>query len=182
MKWDLSSDVGLDAALCYFEAKHDPELAQQLAEYFNQRLKDADVVTIQEPLFVRYFRIVMGRMCDDTDELHRPRKRMTPEQAFGFKLPRGKYEREDTESRDIRSAAYVIWALRQEFKELQERKERKESQKKEQEVAGLLKAFGEAANRFHGTEGGDVAVKYAYYKYRDSFESFPSEVLEGLFA
>lgn len=62
MKWDLSSDVGLDAALCYFEAKHDPELAQQLAEYFNQRLKDADVVTIQEPLFVRYFRIVMGRM------------------------------------------------------------------------------------------------------------------------
>lgn len=176
MKWDLSCDKALDAALCFFEVKHDPELALQLAEYFNQRLKNADVVTIQEPLFIRYFRIVMGRMCDDRDELHRPHKRMKPEQAFGFKLPRGKYEREDTESRDIRSAAYVIWALR---KELQERKGR---QKKEQEVAGLLKAFGEAANRFHGTEGGDVAVKYAYYKYRDSFESFPSEVLEGLFA
>lgn len=182
MKWDLSSDVGLDAALCYFEAKHDPELAQQLAVFFNQRLKDADVVTIQEPLFIRYFRIVMGRMCDDTDELHRPRKRMKPEQAFGFKLPRGKYEREDTESRDIRSAAYVIWALRQEFKELQERKERKESQKKEQEVAGLLKAFGEAAHRFHTADGGDTAAKYAYAKYREAFDGFPDEVLERLFA
>lgn len=174
MKWDLTSDEGLDAALCFFEDKHDPELALQLAEYFNQRLKDADVVTIQEPLFIRYFRIVMGRMCDDTDELHRPRKRITPEQAFGFRLPRGKYEREDTESRDIRSAAYVIWALR------------KERQKKEkvdvQEAVGLLKAFGEAANRFHGTEGGDAAVKYAYSKYREIFESVPNEVLERLFA
>lgn len=190
MKWDLSSDVGLDAALCYFEAKHDPELAQQLAVFFNQRLKDADVVTIQEPLFIRYFRIVMGRMCDDTDELHQPRKRMTPEQAFGFKLTRGKYEREDTESRDIRSAAYVIWALR---KECQEKKEKKEKEEKEgrkrkghkdkvPETTGLLKACGEAANRFYGAEGGDVAVKYAYFKYRDTFESFTNEVLERVFA
>lgn len=176
MKWDLTSDEGLDAALCFFEDKHDPELAHQLAEYFNQRLKDADVVSIQEPLFIRYFRIVMGRMCDDTDELHRPRKRITPEQAFGFRLPRGKYEREDTESRDIRSAAYVIWALRQELKE------RKESQKKEQEVAGLLKAFGEAAHRFHTADGGDTAAKYAYAKYREAFDGFPDEVLERLFA
>lgn len=162
MKWDLSSDVGLDAALCYFEVKHDPELAHQLAEYFNQRLKDADVVSIQDPLFIRYFRIVMGRMCDDIDELHRPRQRMTPEQAFGFKLPRGKYEREDTESRDIRSAAYVVWAL----------------SKKQ----GFLEAIGEAANRFHNADGGDAAVKNAYAKYRETFKEFPCEVLEGLFS
>lgn len=162
MKWDLNSDEGLDAALCFFEEKHEPELALQLTEYFNQRLKDADVKSIHEPLFIRYFRIVMGRMCDDTDELHRPRKRMTPEQAFGFRLPRGKYEREDTESRDIRSAAYVVWALRQEHT--------------------TLVAFGEAANRFHSADNGDIAVKHAYAKYRESFEAFPSEVLEQLFA
>ena len=162
MKWDLGCDEGLDAALCFFEEKHDPKLALQLAEYFNQRLKDADVVTIQEPLFIRYFRIVMGRMCDDTDELHRRRKRMKPEQAFGFKLPRGKHERENSESRDIRSAAYVVWALRQEHT--------------------TLVAFGEAANRFHSADGGDIAVKNAYAKYRWTFENFPSEVLEHLFA
>lgn len=162
MKLDLSSDVGLDAALCYFEAKHDPELALQLAEYFNQRLKDADVVTIQEPLFIRYFRIVMGRMCDDTDELHRSCKRMTPEQAFGFKLSRGKYEREDTESRDIRSAAYVVWARR----------------KKQ----AMVDAMSEAAHRFHTADGGDTAAKYAYAKYQEAFDGFPDEVLERLFA
>lgn len=73
MKWDLTSDEGLYAALCFFEAEHDPELAQQLAEYFNRRLKNADVVPIQEPLFILYFRTVMGRMCDDTDESFRQR-------------------------------------------------------------------------------------------------------------
>lgn len=161
MKWDLSCDEGLDAALCFFEEKHDPELALQLAEYFNQRLKNADVVTIEEPLFIRYFRIVMGRMCDDHDELHQSRKRMTPEQAFGFKLPRGKYEREDTESRDIRSAAYVIWAVRQ--------------------GDANLEAIGEAANRFHSANDGDIAVKRAFEKYRETFELFPDEVLESLF-
>lgn len=69
MKWDLTSDEGLYAALCFFEAEHDPELAQQLAEYFNRRLKNADVVPIQEPLFILYFRTVMGA-CVTTQTSH----------------------------------------------------------------------------------------------------------------
>lgn len=160
VKWDLNSDEGLDAALCNFEASHDPELALQLAEYFNQRLKDADVVSIQDPLFIRYFRIVMGRLCDDTDELHQKRKRFTPEQAFGFKLPRGKYLREDTESRDIRSAAYVMLARRQ--------------------GKTRQKAVGEAANLFHSADAGDKAVEKAYIKYHPTFDHFPNAVLEIL--
>lgn len=162
MKWDLSSDEGLDTALCNFEAGHDPGLALQLAEYFNQRLKDADVVSIQDPLFIRYFRIVMGRLCDDTDEWHKQRKRSTPEQAFGFTLARGKHQREDTELRDIRCAAYVVWARRQ-------------GQTK-------LDAIGEAANRFHSADAGDKAVEKAYIKYQDVFNGFPASVLENLFA
>ncbi len=162
MKWDLTSDEGLYAALCFFEAEHDPELAQQLAEYFNRRLKNADVVPIQEPLFILYFRTVMGRMCDDTDELHRPRKRMTPEQAFGFALPRGKHEREDTEDRDMWSAAYVVLARRK---------------GKTKQVA-----IGEAANIFHSADAGDKAVEKAYSKYRVVFDGCTDVALEQFIA
>lgn len=104
MKWDLSTDEGLNAALCFFEAEHDPETARQLATYFYERLKNADVVSIHEPLFIRYFHTVMHRLVADG---------MKPEQAMGFALQRGKYAREDTESTDIRSAAYVVWARKQ---------------------------------------------------------------------
>lgn len=153
MKWDLSTDEGLNAALCFFEAEHDPETARQLATYFYERLKNADVVSIHEPLFIRYFHTVMHRLVADG---------MKPEQAMGFALQRGKYAREDTESTDIRSAAYVVWARKQ--------------------GKTRLEAIGEAANRVYGPDEGDKAVERAYKKYRAAFDGFPDEVLHKLFS
>lgn len=153
MKWDLTNDEGLHAALCFFEVEHDPETARQLAAYFHERLKSADAVSIHEPLFIRYFRTVMHRLIEQG---------MKPEQAMGFALQRGKHARADTESRDIRCAAYVVLARRQ--------------------GNTRLKAIGDAANLFHDADVGDKAVERAYKQYRETFDGFPDAVLQNLCA
>ena len=152
IQWNLNNDVDLDNALCLFETANDPETARQLARHFHERLKNADVVSIDEPLLIRYFRIVMGRMIEGA---------MKPEQAMGFALQKGKYAREDTESRDMAYAAYVVL-------------ERRKGKTKEA-------AVGEAANLFDA-DSGDRAAERAYQKYRGTFESFPDAVLHNLFS
>ena len=152
IRWSLDNDADLDTALCYFETAHDPETARQLAQHFHERLKNADVVSIDEPFFIRYFRIIMDRLIEG---------RMKPEQAMGFALQKGKYAREDAEPRDMAYAAYVVWA-------------RRKGETKEAAVGG-------AANLFDA-DIGDRAAERAYQKYRGTFESFPDAVLHNLFS
>jgi hypothetical protein len=100
-KWDHITPEELDTKIEYLKCNFDPDLTMQVIEIFNERMQDDEHVDtgaltkLIKPVFEQ---IMAGKNAD---------------QAFGLKVSKGKYPREDTFERDVRAATLVVWHMRQ---------------------------------------------------------------------
>lgn len=99
-KWDDVTSDGLFTILTYLEQNFDPELALKVIELFHERMRDEVDFdpAILRLLIKRAFALIMEGYSAD--------------QALGLKPFRGKHQRPDTTSRDVRAAALVILEMR----------------------------------------------------------------------
>ena len=146
-KWRDASDGDLLAALAKVKYGHNPEAARSLIEYFHERFRDSDGYS--EKILLELVYHAFEKIIKDG---------WTADQAFGLKLRRGHYEREDTTIRDVELAAYVIRRTR--------------------DGANWITAIGDAANLISDS-GGESIVKTAYSKYRATLEIMSDEWLDG---
>lgn len=146
-KWRDVSDGDLLAALSEVKFGHNPEAARNLIEYFHERFRDSD--GYNEKILLELVYHAFEKIIKDG---------WTADQAFGLKLRRGHYEREDTTIRDVGLAAYVI--------------------KRTREGAIWTTAIGGAANLISDS-GGEKIVEAAYRKYRATLEIMNDEWLSG---
>ena len=128
---------------------HDPVAAENLVEYFYERIGSGE--PYNERILQAYLLHAFGKIVRD---------KWTADHAFGFKLKRGKHERDDTTERDFAAAAYVVLKMRNNTK---------------WEVA-----IGDAANLLFPDGTGDKAVKNAHSFYKDALCVLPDIALSKI--
>ena len=149
MKWDDATDDDLENALVWVKHEHDPIAARNLIEYFYERMSDGR--SYNQHVLNEFISFAFTRIVE---------KNYTADQAFGLKLRRGGYAREDTSERDIVCVAYVIVLMRKGWT--------------------WLEAIGEAANQFFPDGQGDSAIKSAYPIYKSELSEYPDTLLLGM--
>lgn len=99
-KWDDVTPEGLDTIIEYLKCNFEPELSRKVIELFYERMQDDEHVDMGA-LYVLmkhvFAQIMAGRSAD---------------QAFGLKAIKGKYNRPDNTSRDVRAVAMVVLQMR----------------------------------------------------------------------
>ena len=153
-KWQDVSDADLNGALAAVKHDFDPVAARTLIEYFYERIHNND--PYNEKVLLEFLDHAFGKIIKENRSL---------DIAFGFKLGRGKYRREDTTSvRDIRAAAHMELIMR-----------KKQS---------LSYAKTAAANRLFpdvtGKGKGEKVVEMAYGRYRNVLSAIPRKLLEAM--
>ncbi|HMV21143.1 MAG TPA: hypothetical protein PKL28_11205 [Rhodocyclaceae bacterium] len=149
MKWCDVKDADLNGALAAVKYGHDPVAAMNLIEYFHERFKGD--FPYNERILIEFIGHAFSKIIED---------RWGADHAFGLKLTRGKYEREDNYERNVIAAAYVILLMRKKWT--------------------YLDARGEAANLLFPDGKGEKAVEAAYAMYSCHFKSLPSGLLEAM--
>lgn len=145
LKWQDVTRDDLDAALASIKRGHDQEAAQNIIEYFHERMSTGisyDQQFLHELMAFVFAGIAEGKTAD---------------QAFGLKLQRGKYEREDTTERDVTAAACVVFMRRKGVR--------------------YLDAKGDTANLLFPDGKGEKAVEEAFREYRCELECCTSGTL-----
>lgn len=142
MKWANVTHDDLKAALASIKNGFDPEAAQNLIEYFHERMSRG--YPYDEEILHELMALVFARMVED---------KRTGSQAFGLKLWRGGYDREETTERDVTAAACVVLLMRK----------------------GVLwqDAIGDAANLLFPDGEGEKAIKLAHAQYKSEIEHYP---------
>ena len=102
MKWGDVTDADLIGALNAVEYSHDPVAARNLIEYFHERFSNE--MPYNDDVLLAFIRLAFKRIADDG---------WSADHAFGLKLKRGHYLRDDTTERDVMAAAFVILRMRQ---------------------------------------------------------------------
>jgi hypothetical protein len=105
MKWANVTHDDLKAALASIKNGFDPEAAQNLIEYFHERMSSG--YPYDEEILRELMALVFSRMVED---------KRTGSQAFGLKLWRGGYDRVDTTERDVKAAAFVVLLMRKDIR------------------------------------------------------------------
>lgn len=146
MKWANVTRDDLNAALASIKNGHDPEAAQNILEYFHERMSNG--YSYDQDFLHEYMTMVVARAVED---------KRTGCQAFGLKLWRGGYDREDTTERDFTAATCVVLLMRKDFL--------------------WQDAIGDAANLMFPDGEGDKAVKEAYAQYKSEIEHYPDDTL-----
>lgn len=149
MKWENVTEADLNAALAAVMYGYDPVAARNLIEYFSERIGNGgrfNQRVLLELLNHAFVRIIKEGVSAD--------------QAFGLKLGRGKYPREDTVIRDVMATAYMVLLMRKGWT--------------------WAEAKGEAVNLLCPDGKGDKAVEKAYAYYRDALTSYPDDHLMGM--
>lgn len=149
MKWDDVTDDDLENTLVDVKYGHDPIAARNLIEYFYERMSDGR--SYNQHVLNEFISFAFTRIVE---------KKFTADQAFGLKLQRGGYVRQDTSERDITCVAYVILLMRHGWT--------------------WLDAVGEAANQFFTDDKGDSAVKTAYTIYKNELGDYTDTSLLGM--
>lgn len=149
MKWGDVTDADLIGALNAVEYSHDPVAARNLIEYFHERFSNE--MPYNDDVLLAFIRLAFKRIADDG---------WSADHAFGLKLKRGHYLRDDTTERDVMAAAFVILRVRQGWR--------------------WNDAVGGAANLLMPDGRGDAAVKAACAKYRETLTLLPDETLGSL--
>lgn len=143
-------DVPLDELFTlieYLKVNHDPERSLKVIACLSARMESDDYVPpelLQALTKHAFALIVEGRTAD---------------QAFGLKLIKGRYPRENNESRNMQAAALIVLQMRRD-------------NSWETSVTDVAEAMG------MGSE--DSIVRRAYSEYKDVFSLFPNETLESL--
>ena len=148
-KWSDVTKGELETALTSIMTGYDPDAALNLIEYFYERISNEeqyDEQVLHAYLSHAFRKIVVEKWSAD--------------HAFGFKLKRGKYPREDTTTRDIAAVAYVVLLKREKWT--------------------LQDAKGEAANYFFPYGIGDKAVEAAYTRYKNELANLSNEILMAM--
>lgn len=142
-KWDNVTRGELLTNIEYLKDHFDPDLARKVIELFHERMRDDEYVdpdllyAFMKPVFAL---IMEGRSVD---------------QAFGLKLIKGKFEREDNYMRDLSAAAVVVLLMRKGVK------------------------WEDAINDASEYLGiGDRIIMRAYSHYKEEFEWIPDSVLK----
>lgn len=136
-KWGEMTGDDLKGALVAVIHGHDPVAARNLIECFHERMRDDQ--TYDERVLLEYVHHAFTKIVKEN---------WTADQAFGLKLRRGHYERDDHLERDIQATGYVILLMRKGWK--------------------WEDAIGEAANLLFPDDEGDKAVEAAYAEYKDT--------------
>lgn len=146
MKWANVTRDDLNAALASIKNGHDPEAARNLQEYFHECMSSG--YPYDRDVLHEYMTLVFARIVED---------KRTGCQAFGLKLWRGGYDREDTTERDVTAAACVVLLMRK----------------------GVLwqDAIGDAANLMFPDGEGEKAIKVAHAQYKSEIEHYPDGTL-----
>lgn len=146
MKWKNVTRDDLKAALASIKNGHDPEAALNLIEYFHECRSNG--YSHDEDVFREWMDLVLARIVED---------KRTGSQAFGLKLWRGGYDREDTTERDMAAAACVVLLMRKKFL--------------------WQDAIGDAANLLFPDGKGDKAVKAAHAEIKPEIEHYADSIL-----
>lgn len=149
LKWRNLTDAELISALAAAKLGSDPVAARTLIEYFYQRIHSGE--RYNERVLLEYLDHAFGKIIED---------KQSADHAFGFKLPRGKYKREDNTERDVKAAAYIVLLMRKNWT--------------------WQDAKGEAANLLFPDDKGDKAVEAAYKRYKDALRYVPAKTLMAL--
>lgn len=145
LRWTDVTHEDLAVALASIKRGHDPETVRNVIEYFHERMSNGfpyDKDILYDLMAHVFAGIVAGKSAD---------------QAFGLKLERGKYEREDTTERDVTAAACMVLMIRKR--------------------TNWLDAKGYTANLLFPDGTGEKAVELAYKEYRAELEQCPDEIL-----
>lgn len=146
MKWGDITRSDLDAALVTIQNRHEPDTARSIIEYFHERMSRGfsyDEEFLHTLMAYVFAGIVEGNKSAD--------------QAFGLKLGRGKYDREDTTERDVTATACILLLMRK--------------------GARWLDAKGDTANLLFPDGTGEKAVEEAYTQYRFELQHCPDDIL-----
>jgi hypothetical protein len=149
MKWEDVSDADLNGALMAVKYGHDPVAAKNLIEYFYERIGNCG--RFNERVLLELLNHAFGKIIEED---------ASADQAFGLKLGRGKYPREDKVIRDVMATAYMILLMRQGWT--------------------WEDAKGEAANLLCSSDAGDKAMEKAYADHKDLMKLFPDDTLKEM--
>lgn len=142
-KWDNVTRGELLTNIEYLKDHFDPDLARKVIELFHERMRDDEYV--DPDLLYAFMKPVFALIMEDRNA----------DQAFGLKAMRGKYEREDSYTRDLSAAAIVVLLMRKGVK------------------------WEDAINDASEHLGiGDRIIKRAYSHYKEEFECIPDSALE----
>ncbi len=153
-KWNDVTDADLEGALLVVKYDHDPSAAHALIEYFHQRIHGGR--PYNERLLLEFVAHAFKKIAVD---------KWSADHAFGIskKRKRGKHQRDDTSSRDIVGAAFMVLLTRNKIS---------------WEIAKA-----NAAELFFDPDGdgrGQKAMERAYATYKDSFWGWSNEDLASL--
>lgn len=146
-KWDDVTPEGLFNIIEYLKSNYDPSLSKKVIELFQERMQDdihVDPITLNSLMKHVFSLIIEGKSAD---------------QAFGLKIIKGKYNREDTIERDMCATAIIVIKRRQ--------------------GSSLEDAVADAAEHMKTS---DTTIKRSYKNHRDFIELLPDEHLEKMFA
>ena len=146
MKWADVTDADLIGALNAVTHAHDKVAAENLIEYFHERFSNE--MPYNNEVLLSFVKLAFKRIADDG---------WSADHAFGLKLKRGLYLRDDTTERDVRATAFVILRVRQGWR--------------------WSDAVGGAANLLMPDGRGEDAIRTAYAKYRDTLSLLPDDTL-----
>lgn len=152
MKWAHVTRADINTAITAIKTGHDPGAAQSLIEYFHERMSNDDFYEKD------MLHLLMAHVFSEMVEGQK-----TADQAFGLKLRRGEYQREDTESRDLQATACMLLLLRG-------------GKTWEGAVYDTTRLI------FPDGSKGERTVERAYSTYRLTLEMFNDEVLAQLLA
>lgn len=99
-KWDDVTPEGLITIIEYLKCTYDPELSLKVIELFHERMRD------DEPIHLDVLQVLMKHVFAQIID------GKSADQAFGLKPIKGKYNRPDNTSRNMRAAAIVILQIR----------------------------------------------------------------------
>ncbi|MEH6687772.1 MAG: hypothetical protein V7693_10935 [Halopseudomonas sabulinigri] len=144
-KWDAVTHGELVANIEYLKHNFDPILSRKVIELFHERMRDDEHVDY-DALFV-LMKHVFAQIMDSK----------SADQAFGLKRKKGDVRRKDTEARDMRAAAIVIFYL--------------------EKKASWEDAIAEAVERLNISES---TAQRACKKYRAYLEPCPNNVVKQI--
>lgn len=149
MEWHVATERDLMGALAAAMYGHDPDAARNLIQYFHERFQDGG--PYNNRVLIQFLTHAFGKIITEG---------WSADHAFGLKLKRGCYERENTLERDVIAAAYMLLLIRKK--------------------RNWLDAKGMVANFLFEDGKGEKAVEAAYAKYRESLSFLSDEQLIGM--
>ncbi len=93
----------LTAALAALKYGYNPVVARNLIEYFHTRFCDGDIEQGEIDILLQFVAHAFSKIVDEKYSL---------DEAFGLKLKRGKYPRQDTFERNLTAAAHMELLIR----------------------------------------------------------------------